>query len=170
MRSLLLAALIALAVPITANADTVADRGRIHVYLGHIDDAGRFAAPTFDHVPAIKSSLEATTDVRLSVPVTITAREGVRLRNAASPHADTVGRLASGARVRLLAVHNSFGYVWGEIDTGGAKVLAMRPRAYAIDGFAGRSGAAPSPATSLADGINRPNVCALPRLGVRLTC
>lgn len=140
------ALLLALLLPLAASAATAPPDTTAHVYLGHVNDAGRFDAPTFANVPVIKSSLEATTDVHLDVPVMITAREGVRLHSAASPHADTVGRLASGARVRLLAVHNSFGYVWGEIDTGGAKVLATRPRAYSIDGFTGRSGTGPTPA------------------------
>jgi hypothetical protein len=174
MRPFVLAALLALAVPITAHAATspAPDQGHAHVYLGHVDDTGRFDAPTFAGLPVIKSCNEATSDVRLAAPVSITAREGVRLRSAASPHADTVGRLASGARVRLLAVHNSFGYVWGEIDTGGAKVLATRTRSYAIDGFTGRSGTGPTPrgATRDVPSILQGERDGSAAIGVRLRC
>ncbi len=173
MRSFVLAALLALAIPITASAAaTPPDQGNAHVYLGHVDDAGRFAAPTFAGLPVIKSCNEATSETRLAVPMVIVARAGVKLHSSASPHANTVGRLASGARVRLLSVHNSFGFVWGEIDIGGAKVLAMRLRAYAIDGFTGRSGTGPTPRSATGDLSSslqgaRDGMAAM---GVRLRC
>jgi len=118
-----------------------------HVYLGQLGDNGRLVEPKFDGVPVIKVGLEQTANVQLFAPAAIVAKEGMKVRSAASASAPALGRLASGSRVRLLSVHASFGYVWGEVDLSGAKVLAVlprRPEAYASNGFTGRSGTSPS--------------------------
>lgn len=152
MRLLLLAialALVSSLAPSIANADTAPDKGHAHVYLGAVDQNGAWKAPHFGNLPAVEFA--ACADLKLQDAIPIVARHGAKLRSLAAPDAEVVGRLPSGSKVKLLALHQSYGHVWGEVDTSGTRVLAMNLRSYAIDGFTGRSGTRPS--TTGADGL-----------------
>lgn len=117
---------------------------RAFVYLGQLGAGGSVEPAKFTGLPRLKVSAEQTVDVPLAKLHAIVAVEGMRLRTAASPTAPTAGRLPRGARVKLLSVHASFGFLWGEVDTAGAKVLALEAKGPARDGFTGRSGYGPS--------------------------
>lgn len=147
MKTFLLAAALALAS--SAPAIAAPDNPHAHVYLGHVEDTGRFAEPKFDGLPILKVSNERTTDVAFPHRITIVAREGLTLRTSASPHAGATGRLPRGSKVELVAVHCSFGFAWGEVDTVGTIVLAEETRSYARNGFTGRSGTRPGDAVAM---------------------
>lgn len=141
MRSILLAVSLALGLPAYASAPN--DKATSHyVYVGKAGDDGKIDNPNFTGLPTLKMNLEATTDTKPDKDVTITCRQGVTIRADHSKAAATLGRLPIGEKVKLLGLWVSYGYVWAEINTDGAKVLAFfmgKP----IDTFA-RPGTDPS--------------------------
>ncbi len=123
MKSMLIA--IALALASSAATAAAPDKAHAFVYLGHVGDDGKLDAPKFSGVPVLKISNEKTSDVRFDKPHTIVAVDGMRLHATPRPTATPLGRLPKGTKVQLLAVHASFGYVWGEVDVSKSKVLAL---------------------------------------------
>lgn len=113
MKGFLLFASVLVAAPLPAHAAPT-DTPHAYAYLGHVTAAGAWEGERFDELPSIAYADRDAMEFRAGV--SIVAREGVKLHAAASPKAAEVGRHKSGTVFRLIAVHETYGYVWGEVQ------------------------------------------------------
>jgi hypothetical protein len=134
-----LATLLMFLAPREATADDQAP-GHAHVYLGQIDQGGTWLGRRFEQLPSVTYAEQAQIKVDHASIVCIA---GAKLRAERGPNAKVIGRLAARSRVHLVGMRIGHGYVWGEVDTSGVKVMAGKVCTYACNGFTGRSGASP---------------------------
>jgi hypothetical protein len=107
--------LLAMLVPIAlANAAPSPDPSpdvhtkRVVVYLGHISaDGAGWDQQNFDKLPALPYATAAERKVDVEIVNTV----GTKLHTTVSPRSPEVGRLLPNSHVRLLRVHQSYGFV-----------------------------------------------------------